>query len=241
MQVLALMFTCLIRIGIFAQHVDFGGRVILAHSIFPGESPNDTYGTGTHSAGIIGGTIYGVAKQVRLHAVKILSSGHGSIAGVVAGINFITGNKTSSQIAIAVFTLTTSPSTAIDNAVQQLLANGIYFVNSGGADNVNACNYSPLRVASVLGVGSITNTSTKSSFSNYGPCIALYAPGQSITSDGVGSINATYIASGPGASASFAAGVLAVQLSISPSRGPSFLVSQATPMAVGPVLYSPTS
>jgi len=181
--------------------------------------------------------------------VKILSAyASGSISSVIAGVNYVTNNVTS-RPAVACLEIVVSASAAYDDAVAKSIAKGIHYVVPAANENANVCNYSPIRVGNLLVAGATTNTDSKTTWSNIGPCVSLFAPGQSITSDWVGSSTATNTMSSTASSAAFAAGVLAMQLSISPSRGSSFLVSQATPNVISNpgtgspnlLLFSPVS
>jgi len=234
--------------GIFTTHVDFGGRAYSVYNAITNESPTDLNGHGTHCAGVIGGIKYGVAKNVTLFSAKVLSgSGSGSISGVVAGVDYVTLNQRTSRKSVACVSFGGGISTTLDEAITKSINSGIVYTVTAGNQNDNACNYSPGRVPTAVTVGATSNTDTRNS--NYGPCISLFAPGQLITSDWIGSITATNTISGP--SQTFAAGALAIRLSVVPSLTPSqskaWLISVATPnVVVNPgsnssnlLLYSP--
>lgn len=220
--------------GILTTHNDFGGRAAFAFTAITGESNSDLNGHGTHCAGTIGGTTYGVAKQANLKAVKVLSgSGSGSTTGVIAGVNFVSNNKVSSRGNVASMSLGGGASTTLDQAVQNSIAGGVVYAIAAGNDNSNACNYSPARVSTAVTVGATTNTDARSSFSNYGTCVDIFAPGSSITSDWIGSNTATNTISGTSMATPHVAGVLALYLStngvnLTPASVKSAIVAQAT-------------
>jgi serine protease len=169
--------------GIRSTHAEFGGRVSSTGytAIGDGNGTNDCNGHGTHVAGTIGGATYGVAKGVTLHAVRVLNcSGSGSTSGVIAGVNWVTANHTAP--AVANMSLGGGASTALDDAVRNSVASGVTYAVAAGNSNANACNSSPARVSQALTVGSSTNTDARSSFSNFGTCVDLFAPGSNITS-----------------------------------------------------------
>jgi subtilisin family serine protease len=240
--------------GILTTHVDFGGRATSVFNAITGESPTDLNGHGTHCAGTIGGTTYGVAKKVALKAVKVLSgSGSGTNSGVISGVNYVTNNKSPSRQSVASMSLGGGASTALDNAVTASINAGIPYAVAAGNDNANACNYSPAKTASAVTVGATTSTDARASYSNYGTCVDIFAPGSSITSDWIGSSNtATNTISGTSMATPHVAGVIALHLSLHPGQSPatvtSWLNSQATPSKVtnpgtgspNRLLYSPT-
>ena len=173
-----------------------------------GGSGNDCNGHGTHVAGTVGGSTYGVAKAVRLYAVRVLScSGSGSTSGVIAGVNWVTGNRINP--AVANMSLGGGVSTALDSAVSNSIASGVTYAIAAGNSNVNASNSSPARVSAAITVGSSTSSDAKSSFSNYGSIVDIFAPGSSITSAWATSNTATATISGTSMAAPHVAGVAA--------------------------------
>jgi subtilisin family serine protease len=208
--------------GILASHNDFGGRVTSGYTaISDGRGSTDCNGHGTHVAGTVGGTTYGVAKQVTLKAVRVLDcNGSGTNSGVIAGVDWVTGNK--SGPAVANMSLGGGPSTALDSAVQNSINAGVtYAIAAGNDSGANACNYSPARVGAALTVGSSTSTDARSSFSNIGSCLDLFAPGSSITSAWHTGTSATNTISGTSMATPHVAGVAALYLQGSPSASPS--------------------
>ncbi|MGH3369314.1 MAG: S8 family peptidase, partial [Nocardioidaceae bacterium] len=173
----------IIDTGIRSSHADLGGRVAGGYTaIADGQGTNDCNGHGTHVAGTVGGSTYGVAKAVTLKPVRVLDcAGSGTNSGVIAGVDWVTGNKTGP--AVANMSLGGGVSSALDSAVQSSINAGVTYAVAAGNDNgADACNGSPSRVGAALTVGSSTSSDARSSFSNIGTCLDLFAPGSSITS-----------------------------------------------------------
>jgi serine protease len=211
----------IIDTGIRSSHADFGSRVsgIGFTAITDGNGTNDCNGHGTHVAGTVGGTTYGVAKGVTLHAVRVLGcNGSGSTSGVIAGIDWVTANH--QQPAVANMSLGGGASTALDDAVRRSIAAGVTYAIAAGNSNANACNSSPARVSQALTAGSSTNADARSSFSNFGTCVDLFAPGSSITSAWNTSNIATNTISGTSMASPHVAGVAALYLAGDPAAAP---------------------
>jgi subtilisin family serine protease len=204
--------------GIRLTHADFGGRAFAAFDAFGGNSV-DCNGHGTHVAGTIGGATYGVAKSVRLFAVRVLScSGSGSTSGVIAGVDFVTANRINP--AVANMSLGGGASSALDNAVRNSIVSGVTYSIAAGNSNTNAANSSPARVAEAITVGASTRTDARSSFSNFGSVVDVYAPGSSILSAYFTSNTATATLSGTSMAAPHVAGVAARILQSTPTASP---------------------
>jgi serine protease len=182
--------------GVLNSHNEFGGRASSGYDFIDNDSDaTDCNGHGTHVAGTIGGSTYGVAKNVNIVGVRVLNcSGSGSNSGVISGINWVKNNA--SGPSVANMSLGGGASQATDDAVNAAVAAGISFVVAAGNNNSNACNYSPARAADAITVGSTTSSDARSSFSNYGTCLDIYAPGSSITSAWYTSNSATNTISG---------------------------------------------
>jgi subtilisin family serine protease len=226
--------------GILTTHTDFGGRAASVYNAITSESSTDLNGHGTHCSGTIGGTTYGVAKQVALKGVKVLgANGSGTTAGVIAGVNYVQNNKSASRPSVASMSLGGGASTTLDQAVTSAIASGVQFAIAAGNDNANACNYSPARVANAVGVGATTNTDARASYSNFGTCVSLFAPGSSITSDWIGSNSATNTISGTSMATPHVAGALALRLSAQGSQTPAALKSWVTSAAGSGYVSSP--
>lgn len=207
--------------GIRASHSDFGGRVGSGYSaISDGRGSNDCNGHGTHVAGTVGGTTWGAAKQVRLYPVRVLDcNGSGTNSGVIAGMDWVAGNHT--KPAVANMSLGGGASTATDQAVTRMRNAGVTVVVAAGNESQNACNVSPARSTSAITVGSTTSTDARSSFSNYGNCVNIFAPGSSITSAWHTGNTATNTISGTSMAAPHVAGVAALYLADNPAASPS--------------------
>jgi subtilisin family serine protease len=174
----------IIDTGVRTTHGEFGNRAQRGFDAFGGNS-EDCNGHGTHVAGTVGGSVYGVAKGVTLVGVRVLDcNGSGSWSGVIAGMDWVAAN--SSGPSVANMSLGGGGSAAIDDAVARMFDAGVpVIVAAGNGDfrgrEANACNYSPARAPRAYTVGATTNTDTKTSWSNYGDCVDIFAPGASIT------------------------------------------------------------
>lgn len=212
----------IIDTGIRRTHAEFGGRVSASGytAITDGNGTNDCNGHGTHVAGTVGGATYGAAKGVTLHAVRVLDcGGSGTTSGVIAGVNWVTSNRV--QPAVANMSLGGGASTALDDAVRNSVAAGVTYAVAAGNSNADACTTSPARVSQALTAGSSTNTDARSSFSNYGTCVDLFAPGSSITSAWYTSDTATNTISGTSMASPHVAGAAALYLAADPGAPPS--------------------
>ncbi|MFZ9427737.1 MAG: S8 family serine peptidase, partial [Ilumatobacteraceae bacterium] len=196
------------------NHPNFGGRTATGINYAPNAAgtvvsteTTDCNGHGTHVAGTIGSNTYGVAKGVTLIPVRVLDClGSGSNASVISGINWAISHHTSTAPAVMNLSLGGGASSSLDAAINNAIADGIVVVvaagNNGGDTNVakrDACGYSPARVPNAITVAASTNTDNRASFSNYGSCVDLFAPGQSIQStwlsNGTNTISGTSMAS----------------------------------------------
>ena len=222
----------IIDTGIRRTHTQFAGRAFVGFdAIGDGQNTNDCNGHGTHVSGTVGGTTYGVAKSVRLFAVRVLAcNGSGSTSGVIAGVDWVTANHISP--AVANMSLGGGVSTALDNAVRASIASGVTYAIAAGNSNANAANSSPARVAEAITVGATTMTDQRSSFSNFGSVVDIFAPGSSILSSVNTSDTATATFSGTSMATPHVAGVAARFLQSNPAATPAQvrneLVAQAT-------------
>lgn len=204
----------IIDTGIKVGHTQFGTRRITGYdAVTSGGNADDCNGHGTHVAGTVGGSTYGVAKNVTLVAVRVLDcNGSGSNSGVIAGVDWVTSNHASGAPAVANMSLGGGASTALDDAVRRSITDGVTYAIASGNSNANACNYSPARVSEALTVNSTTSTDARSSFSNWGTCTDIFAPGSSITSAWHTSTSATNTISGTSMATPHVAGVVALYL-----------------------------
>jgi subtilisin family serine protease len=170
-----------------APHTEFGNRLVVGRNYVGNLNGDLNYtdcnGHGTHVAGIIGSTTYGVAKRVTLVPVRVLDcNGNGTTSSVIAGVDWAVNNHVAGDPAVMNLSLGGAKSQALDNAVKRATVDGIVVAVAAGNDSQNACSYSPSREPSAITVGSSTRLDAVSSFSNIGSCVDLFAPGSAITS-----------------------------------------------------------
>lgn len=253
--------------GILATHSDFGGRVASGFSYYGangtvttvrGEttcssrlaspsvpaSTTDEDGHGTHVAGTIGGTTYGVAKAVTLVPVRVLDcGGGGSISAVVAGLNWVIADHAAGAPAVANLSLgLTNTSDSLDRAVQATVADGVTVVEAAGNSNRDACTRSPSRVAEAITVGATDSSDRRAWFSNYGTCVDLFAPGVSVTSDYVSTSTSggritsvtptTEVLDGTSMASPHVAGTVALLLQATPSASPATIAGTLQSLTV---------
>jgi serine protease len=212
--------------GVRRTHTDFGGRVSSTGftAVNDGNGTNDCNGHGTHVAATVAGATYGVAKMATVHPVRVLNcSGSGSTSGVIAGVEWVTANRVSP--AVANMSLGGGASTALDDAVRNSIAAGVTYAVAAGNSNANACNSSPARVSQALTVGSSTSGDARSSFSNFGTCVDLFAPGSSITSAWYTNDTARNTISGTSMASPHVAGAAALYLAVDPTASPAIVHS----------------
>ncbi|MDM4721662.1 S8 family serine peptidase [Micromonospora sp. WMMA1363] len=218
--------------GIRATHGDFGARVTGGVDLVDGALPaDDCNGHGTHLAGTVGGSRHGVAKEVSLHPVRVLScTGSGSYATVIAGVDWVTRNAV--RPAVALMALGGAANSTLDAAVTNSIASGITYTVAAGSSNGNACNHSPARVPAALTAAGTTSTDARMTSNNHGSCLDLYAPGAGITSTWYTSDTATITISGSSMAAAHVAGCAALALSAHPTWSPTqvacYLTGRAT-------------
>jgi subtilisin family serine protease len=213
--------------GIRATHQDLAGRVLAGtNTVDATPSTEDCNGHGTHVSGTIGGTTFGVAKNVTLVAVRVFGCGNSTTtAAIIAGVDWVTGNHHTGQPAVANMSLGGGANTSLDTAVRNMIADGVSTAIAAGNGNalglpVNSCNQSPARVAEGITVGATDMNDAKASFSNYGTCVDLHAPGVSITSAWATSDTATNTISGTSMASPHVAGVAALFLQLNSAASP---------------------
>lgn len=221
--------TYIIDTGVLGSHNEFSGRMGNGFTaIDDGNGWTDCNGHGTHVAGTVAGSTYGVAKSANIHAVRVLGcDGSGTNSGVIAGMDWVAENA--QYPAVANMSLGGGASSSTDDAVSNMRSAGVTVVVAAGNDNADACNYSPARSADAITVGSTTDSDSRSSFSNYGDCVDIFAPGSNITSAWYTSDTATNTISGTSMASPHVAGIAALYLSDN---------SGATPTQVEDAIYS---
>ncbi|MFB8101916.1 MULTISPECIES: S8 family serine peptidase [unclassified Streptomyces] len=223
--------------GVRISHSDFGGRAFNGYDAIDNDNvAQDGHGHGTHVAGTVAGTAYGVAKKAKIVGVRVLNNqGSGTTAQVVAGIDWVTANAV--KPAVANMSLGGGADSVLDAAVQRSINAGITYAVAAGNESTNANTKSPARVADAITVGSTTNTDARSSFSNYGAVVDIFAPGSSITSTWNTSDSATNTISGTSMASPHVAGAAALYLADNPGSTPAQvsagLVAAATTGVVG--------
>ncbi len=201
--------------GIRTAHTQFGGRASNVFDAFGGNG-QDCNGHGTHVSGTVGGTTYGVAKSALLRGVRVLDcNGSGSTSGVIAGVDWVRQNFIAP--AVANMSLGGGASSALDTAVNNLSNAGVAIAVAAGNSNANACNSSPARAVNAITTGSTTTTDARSSFSNFGTCLDIFAPGSGILSAWYTSNTATATLSGTSMASPHVAGVAALYKQANPS------------------------
>ncbi|WP_205526013.1 S8 family serine peptidase [Pyxidicoccus trucidator] len=214
--------------GIRRTHTEFRGRLGDGFdAVEPGGTAEDCDGHGTHVAGTLGGSTWGVARGVTLHPVRVLDcEGEGTVSNVIAGLDWVAAHHVAP--AVANLSLGFEPSEAMDQAVRDLIASGVTTVVAAGNENVDACNESPARTAEALTVGAIRDTDERAGFSNYGRCVDLFAPGQDITSAWISDDTATEVLEGTSMAAPHVAGAAALYLETHPAATPEQVAASLT-------------
>ncbi len=204
--------------GLDLDHVEFRGRIGEGFAATGGDFRDDN-GHGTHVAGTIGGTNFGIAKDVVLHPVKVLTNGSGTDSDVIRGVDFVTTHVQQNRWpAVANMSLGGGVSPALDRAVCNSIAAGVTYAVAAGNENADACGTSPARVLQALGAGATTSTDARASFSNFGRCVDVFAPGQEILSARRGGGSTTL--SGTSMASPHVAGVAALCLVRNPGATP---------------------
>ncbi|MFI8829258.1 S8 family serine peptidase [Streptomyces sp. NPDC053431] len=229
----------IIDTGVRISHNDFGGRARYGYDAVDNDNTaQDGHGHGTHVAGTVAGNAYGVAKKASVVAVRVLNNqGSGTIAQVVAGIDWVTQNAV--HPAVANMSLGGGADVALDTAVRNSIASGITYAVAAGNSNSDASNYSPARVAEAITVGSTANTDARSSFSNYGGILDVFAPGSSITSAWNSSDTAVNTISGTSMATPHVTGAAALYLAANPSATPAQVSTALTTAATTGTVSDP--
>ncbi|WP_434442771.1 S8 family serine peptidase [Lentzea sp. E54] len=211
--------TYIVDTGVRTTHQTFGGRATWGTNTSGDGNNSDCNGHGTHVAGTVAGAEYGIAKAAKVVAVKVLNcQGSGTIQGVVDGVNWVTANAV--KPAVANMSLGGGAAAALDTAVRNSVASGVTYALASGNSNTDACSSSPARVAEAITVNASTNTDARASFSNYGTCTDIFAPGQNIVSAWHTSDTATNNISGTSMASPHVAGGAALWLATHPTDSP---------------------
>ncbi|WP_153039245.1 S8 family serine peptidase [Microbulbifer sp. Q7] len=233
----------IIDTGILGSHQEFAGRMGNGFAgVNDGRGTEDCNGHGTHVAGTVGGSTWGVAKDVTLHSVRVFGcSGETSSSIIIDAVNWVASNHV--KPAVANMSLGGGISTALDSAVRGAVNRGVTVVVAAGNDNANACSYSPARESSAVTVASSTSSDSRSNFSNWGSCVDLFAPGSDITSAWWTGASATNTISGTSMASPHGAGMAALLLEEDPGASPSTIerrmIDLATTGAISGVNGSP--
>ncbi|ENA2458719.1 S8 family peptidase [Acinetobacter baumannii] len=226
--------------GILSSHQEFSGRVLSGYTaISDGNGTTDCNGHGTHVAGTVGGTTYGVAKNVNLVPIRFLGcDGSGASSNVIAGLDWIL--KNGKKPAVVNMSLGGATSSSLDSAVENLYNNGYVMVVAAGNSNTDACTSSPARVSKAITVAATDNTDTRASYSNYGSCVDIFAPGSQINSSWIGSNTATKILNGTSMATPHVAGVVAEMLQSTPTASPQTISTNLLNQASSNVVKNPS-
>jgi hypothetical protein len=224
------------------NHQDFGGRASFGFNAIDDGYSTDCNGHGTHVAGTVGGTKYGVAKDVKLVAVRVLDcGGYGTTEEVIAGIDYVTSQASSSDgPAVANMSLGGPADQPLDDAVAASIAAGVTYVVAAGNEADNACAYSPARASAAITVGATDRVDLRAGFSNYGSCLDIFAPGVGITSAYIGSTTATATLNGTSMAAPHVAGAAALLLAQHPTWTPRQVRDSIVTTGISGAVVGPT-
>ena len=224
----------IIDTGILTSHSQFGGRAAVAYDATGGNGI-DCNGHGTHVAGTVGGSTYGVAKGVSLRAVRVLDcNGSGTNSNVIAGMNWVASHHVARSVAN--MSLGGGYSSAVNSAATSLVNSGVFLAVASGNSGADACNYSPASAPGTITVNASDINDARATFSNYGGCTDVYAPGVNITSAWIGSTTATNTISGTSMATPHVTGVGALYKATYGDAAASTVISWITSNATANVI-----
>ncbi|KAF9427172.1 serine protease [Entomortierella beljakovae] len=236
----------IIDTGINIHHEDIKGRVVWGINTID-DDDTDGHGHGSYVSSIAGGTQFGVAKKVNFVAVKVVDArGESQISQVINGVNFALNGHLSMKDkqgsryrgSVVNISLGTPKSRAWDSSLENSIAQGLHFAVAAGNENQDACNTSPAGVKDAITVAASDVKDRKAHFSNYGPCVDIFAPGVDVEGAWFGSDNTTFVASGTSASSPFVAGYMAYYLSLIPDSNSAFHSGPISPKEMKDVVIN---
>jgi subtilisin family serine protease len=219
-QSAAAVTSYVIDTGVRVSHREFGGRATNGWDFVDGDAiANDCHGHGTHVAGTVGGATYGVAKDVKIVGLRVLGcDGSGSFSDFIAAVDWVTTNA--KRPAVANMSLGGPLSKALDAAVKRSVDSGVTYAIAAGNESKNACKGSPAAAPDAITVGAVDSADARPTFSNYGKCLDIFAPGVDIVSAGKGSNTAVKTMSGTSMASPHVAGAAALVLAAHPGWTP---------------------
>ncbi len=216
--------------GVFSQHQEFEGRAQIISNVAEDGRDEDCIGHGTHVAGVIGGKTFGVAKKAKLLSVRVFPcGGRGKLSILLAGLDWLAKNYKAP--AVLNLSIGMTPKDVVDKAISALITKGLTVVGSAGNNGQDACSQSPARIPEVITVGATDRRDALADFSNYGPCVKIYAPGVDIESSFLGDISSTKSMSGTSMAAPFVTGVVALLLEQFPTATPAEIRQKLTDLS----------
>ncbi|EGW32934.1 uncharacterized protein SPAPADRAFT_60277 [Spathaspora passalidarum NRRL Y-27907] len=222
--------------GIKVEHKDFEGRATWGAAVAFPKLKIDGHGHGTHCAGVIGSKTYGIAKKVELVAVGVMNLlGSGTTSDIIKGIEFVVQQhqdaiktkKAGFKGSTVNMSIGGGISEALDLAVNAGTKAGLHIAVAAGNDNKDACEYSPARAQGPITVGATNFKDERASFSNFGKCVDIFAPGQDIESTFIWSDSIAM--SGTSMASPHVAGLLSYYLSLQPDINSEFYTNLIEP------------
>jgi subtilisin family serine protease len=222
--------------GILPTHVDFGGRASVALDVLnDGRNGIDCTGHGTHVAGTIGSSTYGVAKGANIFGIRVLPcAGSGWVSDLIFAIDWVTANRVNPAV-VNISINASGNSVGMNLAINNSIASGVTYAVSAGNNNFDACQISPSNIPAALTVGATTASDNRAGYSNFGSCVDIWAPGHNITSLGHSSDTAVRLMSGTSMASPMVAGVAALYLQANPTASPA-TVANAIKSSGSPVV-----